>query len=33
VDELRDVEYVLDLGVDTIITDNPAEVRQLLDER
>ncbi|HVU92173.1 MAG TPA: glycerophosphodiester phosphodiesterase family protein [Jatrophihabitans sp.] len=33
VDELRDVEHVLDLGVDTIITDNPAEVRQLLDER
>jgi glycerophosphoryl diester phosphodiesterase len=33
VDELRDVEYVLDLGVDTIITDNPAEVRTLLDER
>jgi glycerophosphoryl diester phosphodiesterase len=33
VDELRDVEYVLDLGVDTIITDYPAEVAQLLDRR
>ena len=33
VDDLRDVEYVLDLGVDTIITDYPAEVRRLLDER
>ena len=33
VDEPRDVELVLDLGVDTIITDHPAEVRRLLDER
>jgi len=33
VDEPRDVEYVLDLGVDTIITDYPAEVARLLDER
>jgi glycerophosphoryl diester phosphodiesterase len=33
VDELRDVEYVLDLGVDTIITDYPAEVAGLLDRR
>lgn len=33
VDEPRDVEYVLDLGVDTIITDYPAEVVALLDRR
>src|SRR3954470_3348632 len=33
VDAPRDVELVLDLGVDTIITDYPAEVRQLLDQR
>ena len=33
VDEPRDVEYVLDLGVDTIITDYPAEVARLLDHR
>jgi glycerophosphoryl diester phosphodiesterase len=33
VDEPRDVELVLDLGVDTIITDYPAEVRQQLDQR
>jgi glycerophosphoryl diester phosphodiesterase len=33
VDEPRDVEFVLDLGVDTIITDRPFEVRQLLDAR
>jgi glycerophosphoryl diester phosphodiesterase len=33
VDELADVEYVLDLGVDTIITDRPLEVRALLDAR
>src|SRR3954451_15569372 len=31
VDDPRDVELVLSLGVDTIITDYPAEVRQLLD--
>ena len=33
VDDLRDVEFVLDLGVDTIITDYPLEVRELLDQR
>ena len=33
VDEPRDVEFVLDLGVDTIITDHPLEVKQLLDAR
>jgi glycerophosphoryl diester phosphodiesterase len=33
VDEPRDVEFVLDLGVDTIITDHPLAVRQLLDAR
>jgi glycerophosphoryl diester phosphodiesterase len=33
VDELRDVEYVLDLGVDTIITDRPQEVRKIVDAR
>jgi glycerophosphoryl diester phosphodiesterase len=31
VDEPADVEFVLDLGVDTIITDRPLEVRALLD--
>jgi glycerophosphoryl diester phosphodiesterase len=33
VDEPHDVEFVLDLGVDTIITDHPLEVRRLLDAR
>jgi glycerophosphoryl diester phosphodiesterase len=33
VDEPRDVQFVLDLGVDTIITDHPLEVRRLLDAR
>jgi glycerophosphoryl diester phosphodiesterase len=33
VDEPRDVEFVLGLGVDTIITDYPLEVGQLLDGR
>jgi glycerophosphoryl diester phosphodiesterase len=33
VDDVADVEYVLDLGVDTIITDHPLEVRKLLDAR
>jgi glycerophosphoryl diester phosphodiesterase len=33
VDEPRDVEFVLDLGVDTIITDHPLEVRAQLDAR
>jgi glycerophosphoryl diester phosphodiesterase len=33
VDEPRDVEFVLDLGVDTIITDHPLEVRAQLDDR
>lgn len=33
VDEDVDVQYVLDLGVDTIITDRPQEVRALLDHR
>jgi glycerophosphoryl diester phosphodiesterase len=33
VDEPADVEFVLDLGVDTIITDHPLEVRALLDAR
>jgi glycerophosphoryl diester phosphodiesterase len=33
VDDPADVEYVIDLGVDTIITDHPLEVRQLLDAR
>ena len=33
VDEPRDVEFVLDLGVDTIITDHPHEVRALVDAR
>lgn len=33
VDRPRDVEFVLDLGVDTIITDYPAEVRAQLDAR
>jgi glycerophosphoryl diester phosphodiesterase len=31
VDEPADVEFVLDLGVDTIITDRPREVRAQLD--
>jgi glycerophosphoryl diester phosphodiesterase len=31
VDEPGDVEFVLDLGVDTIITDHPREVSELLD--
>lgn len=31
VDEPDDFRYVLDLGVDTIITDRPAEVLRLLD--
>ncbi len=33
VDDPRDVKYVLDLGVDTIITDHPHEVRELVDAR
>jgi glycerophosphoryl diester phosphodiesterase len=33
VDEPADVEYVLGLGVDTIITDHPLEVRRFLDAR
>jgi glycerophosphoryl diester phosphodiesterase len=33
VDEPADVEFVLDLGVDTIITDRPQEVRRILDAR
>jgi glycerophosphoryl diester phosphodiesterase len=33
VDEPADVEFVLDLGVDTIITDRPREVRAILDAR
>lgn len=33
VDDVADVEYVLDLGVDTIITDRPLEVGKLLDAR
>jgi glycerophosphoryl diester phosphodiesterase len=33
VDKLADVEFVLELGVDTIITDHPREVRELLDGR
>jgi glycerophosphoryl diester phosphodiesterase len=33
VDQPRDVEFVLDLGVDTIITDYPREVRALVDAR
>lgn len=33
VDEEADVNYVLELGVDTIITDRPAELRRLLDAR
>jgi glycerophosphoryl diester phosphodiesterase len=33
VDDPADVEYVLDLGVDTIITDHPLEVRKLIDAR
>ncbi len=33
VDEPEDVEFVLGLGVDTIITDHPLEVRAQLDAR
>jgi glycerophosphoryl diester phosphodiesterase len=33
VDDPADVEFVLDLGVDTVITDHPLEVRTLLDAR
>jgi glycerophosphoryl diester phosphodiesterase len=33
VDEPHDVEFVLDLGVDTIITDHPLEVKRLIDAR
>jgi glycerophosphoryl diester phosphodiesterase len=33
VDEPSDVEFVLGLGVDTIITNHPREVRALLDAR
>ncbi|HEV7205969.1 MAG TPA: glycerophosphodiester phosphodiesterase family protein [Jatrophihabitans sp.] len=33
VDEPQDVRFVLDLGVDTIITDRPGEVRALLEHR
>ncbi|MFN2563083.1 MAG: glycerophosphodiester phosphodiesterase family protein [Jatrophihabitans sp.] len=33
VDEPSDVEFVLDLGVDTIITDRPSEVLAILDTR
>jgi glycerophosphoryl diester phosphodiesterase len=33
VDEPADVEFVLSLGVDTVITDNPLAVRTQLDER
>ena len=33
VDDPADVEFVLGLGVDTIITDHPHEVRALLDAR
>jgi len=33
VDEPDDVRFVRDLGVDTIITDRPREVRALLDAR
>lgn len=33
VDQPDDVRYVLDLGVDTIITDRPREVRAILDRR
>jgi glycerophosphoryl diester phosphodiesterase len=33
VDDAADVNFVLDLGVDTIITDHPLEVRQILDAR
>jgi glycerophosphoryl diester phosphodiesterase len=31
VDEPHDVRFVLDLGVDTVITDRPIEVRAQLD--
>jgi glycerophosphoryl diester phosphodiesterase len=33
VDDPGDVEFVLNLGVDTIITDHPSRVRALLDRR
>jgi glycerophosphoryl diester phosphodiesterase len=33
VDDLEDIDYVRDLGVDTIITNRPAEVREHLDIR
>ena len=33
VDDPADVRFVLDLGVDTIITDHPREVRAVLDAR
>jgi len=33
VDDPADVEYVIDLGVDTIITDHPHEVRRIIDAR
>jgi glycerophosphoryl diester phosphodiesterase len=33
VDRPRDVEFVLDLGVDTVITDRPREVIQEIDRR
>ncbi|MBN9620103.1 MAG: glycerophosphodiester phosphodiesterase [Actinobacteria bacterium] len=33
VDEPDDLDFVLGLGVDTVITDRPAEVRQRLDAR
>jgi glycerophosphoryl diester phosphodiesterase len=33
VDEPADVEFVLGLGVDTIITDHPEQIRALLDAR
>jgi glycerophosphoryl diester phosphodiesterase len=33
VDAPADVEFVLDLGVDTVITDHPREVRMMLDAR
>lgn len=33
VDDPADIDYVLDLGVDTIITDRPSEVRAHVDQR
>jgi glycerophosphoryl diester phosphodiesterase len=33
VDEPADVDFVLDLGVDTIITDRPSDVSAILDAR